>query len=141
MNWTNWLTLSLAVLGATLGVFNAVWMIRRDVVRLRVVYGTLVLPAHNQRMANVEVTNVGYLAVTITEVAIQKGLRPRDRAILQSDYLGRVNLPVRLEPRTSFSIAADPNDLHYAERNGYTHVRAVTACGVKVVAKIRWKRA
>ncbi|AIC11142.1 hypothetical protein [Xylella fastidiosa] len=36
MNWTNWLTLALAVLGATLGVFNAVWMIRRDTVRLKV---------------------------------------------------------------------------------------------------------
>ncbi|MGY4697164.1 hypothetical protein XfCFBP8356_008120 [Xylella fastidiosa subsp. sandyi] len=69
MNWTNWLTLALAVLGATLGVFNAVWMIRRDTVRLDVVYANVTPVAGGPPLGCVEVPNLSYLAVTAAAAA------------------------------------------------------------------------
>ncbi|MDC6408881.1 hypothetical protein PXH81_03325 [Xylella fastidiosa] len=69
MNWTHWLTLALAVLGATLGVFNAVWMIRRDTVRLKVTYGAMYPVSGGLPLGCVEVPNLSYLAVTAAAAA------------------------------------------------------------------------
>ncbi|HHW4675384.1 MAG TPA: hypothetical protein ACQGQW_09425 [Xylella fastidiosa subsp. pauca] len=95
MNWTNGLTLALAVLGATLGVFNAVWMIRRDTVRLKVAYATMIPVAGGAPFACVEVVNLSYLAVTAAAVVFQKGRTADRRTPIVGDCLDRSRLPRR----------------------------------------------
>ncbi|AIC11622.1 hypothetical protein [Xylella fastidiosa] len=108
MNWMNWLTLALAVLGATLGVFNAVWMIRRDTVRLKVTYGAMHTVTGGPPLECVEVTNLSYLAVTVMEVGFQKENAPDRRTPVVGDYLGRTELPRRLKPRCALTIVVHP---------------------------------
>ncbi|WP_230952079.1 hypothetical protein, partial [Xylella fastidiosa] len=99
MNWTNGLTLALAVLGATLGVFNAVWMIRRDTVRLKVAYATMTPVAGGPPFVCVEVISLSYLAVTAAAaaaaVAFQKGRTADRRTLIVGDCLDRSRLPRR----------------------------------------------
>jgi len=140
MNWTQWLTLGIAVVGATLGVFNAAWMIRRDTVRLRVRYVTIYVPMADGFTCGVEVTNVGYLPVTITEVALQAHRRSKQRAVFQGDFLRQVELPFRLEARTSITIAGHPDALGEVDRGRFNYCRAGTACGIALIAKIKRPR-
>ncbi|MDC6408592.1 hypothetical protein [Xylella fastidiosa] len=137
MNWTNWLTLALAVLGATLGVFNAVWMIRRDTVRLKVTCWNSYPVAGGAPLRSVDVTNLSYLAVTVKEVALQKGRTTDRRTPIVGDYLGRTKLPRRLKPRSALTVVASPEYSVLFKGSGFTHVRVVTACGVEVISPIR----
>ncbi|AVI20705.1 hypothetical protein ADT32_04745 [Xylella fastidiosa] len=98
MNWTHWLTLALAVLGATLGVFNAVWMIRRDTVRLKVTYGAMYPVAGGLPLGCVEVPNLSYLAVTAAAVAFRKGRKVDIRTLIVGDFLERTR-PLRRSRR------------------------------------------
>lgn len=127
-----WATLTIAVIGATLGVFNAWWMIRRDAVRLRVRFMTIYLPGRDLWTHGIEVVNASYFAVTVTEVGLQNGRFAKRRGAITGDFLGQVSLPHRLEPRTSITVAASPNSIIKA-----THCRASTACGLTVRARIR----
>lgn len=140
MEWTNWLTLGIAVLGATLGVFNAVWLIRKDTVRLKVRFATIYLPRTDVWTGAVEVINAGYLPVTITEVAFHFGRRSKTRAAVITDLLQRTPLPHRLEPRAAISIAASPEILASIDAGRFGWCSAATACQTRVYAKIKWKK-
>lgn len=140
MNWTQWVTFGIAIVGATLGVFNAYWMIRRDAIRLRVRYVSLYIPSADTWTAGVAVTNLGSIAVTITEVAIRGGALGNRRIVVQEDFFRRHGLPLRMEPRTEATIAAEPSFLAEVRRWGATHCSASTACGVVVKARIRGRR-
>ncbi|HGM5443504.1 TPA: hypothetical protein ACKP0F_000219 [Stenotrophomonas maltophilia] len=140
MEWTNWLTLGIAVLGATLGVFNAVWLIRKDTVRLKVRYVSIYLPAWDVWTGAVEVINTGYLPVTINEVAFHSGRRSKTRAAVLTDLLQRTQLPHRLEPRTVISVAAHPDILGNIDSGRFTWCSTSTACETQVFAKIKRKK-
>lgn len=140
MEWTNWFTLGIAVLGATLGVFNAVWLIRKDTIRLKVRFVSIYLPRTNVWTGAVEVINTGYLPVTITEVAFHYGRRSKTRAAVITDLLERTRLPHRLEPRTAISIAANPDILGRIDAGYHTWCSAGTACQTRVFAKIKRKK-
>ncbi|MCG2605012.1 MAG: hypothetical protein KBO60_18285 [Achromobacter sp.] len=131
MNWIGWTTFGIAVVGATLGVFNAWWMVRRDAVRLRVrLVSLMTLPAGEWTLG-IEVTNMGYVPITLTEVAIQKPGTSKRMAIA-SDYFRRVTLPHRMEPRTSITVAGDPGLRPEVLRVRARWCSATTACGVTV---------
>jgi len=140
MEWTNWLTLGIAVLGATLGVFNAVWLIRKDTVRLKVRYVTIYLPRTDVWTGAVEVVNTGYLPVTVNEVAFHFDRRSKTRAAVITDLLQRTQLPHRLEARTAISIAASPDILRNIDSGRFTWCSAATACQTRVYAKIKRKK-
>ncbi|AIC11310.1 hypothetical protein D934_08930 [Xylella fastidiosa subsp. sandyi Ann-1] len=112
-------------------------MIRRDTVRLKVTYGAMHTVTGGPPLECVEVTNLSYLAVTVTEVAFQKGPTTDKRSPIVGDCLGRIKLPLRLRPRCRFFIAVAPAETARLKGTGLTHVRAVTACGVKAVSPIR----
>lgn len=139
MEWTNWLTLGIAVLGATLGVFNAVWLIRKDTVRLRVQYVTIYVPGVDTWTGAVEVTNVGYLPVTVKEIAFHKGRLAKRRAVVVTDFLQQTALPHRLDARTQITIAVQPDILEMVGSRRFTWCSTATACGVRTFAKIRRK--
>lgn len=125
------------MLGATLGVFNAVWLIRKDTVRLKVSCTSLFIPSTGTWTCAVEVVNVGYLPVTINEVAFRHGRRSKTRAAVITDYLQRTRLPLRLEPRTAVSIAAQPQMLADIESGRFSWCSTRTACGIELFAKIK----
>jgi len=125
------------MLGATLGVFNAVWLIRKDTVRLRVSCTSIYIPNTGTWTCAVEVTNVGYLPVTINEVAFRSGRRSKTRVAVITDFLQRSRLPIRLEPRTAVSIAAQPEILAHIESGRFSWCSTTTACGIQLSAKIK----
>ena len=136
MSWIEWVTFGIAVIGATLGVFNAWWSVRRDAVRLRVRFVSLMTVPDGVWTVGVEVTNVGYIPVTITEVAVHKP-GTKDRMVINSDYFHRVALPSRMEPRTSITVATDPSVMAELRRVNARWCSASTACGVTVRARIK----
>ncbi|PZT41898.1 hypothetical protein A7X92_03745 [Stenotrophomonas maltophilia] len=140
MEWTNWLTLGIAVLGFALGLFNAVWLIRKDTVRMKVRFVSIYVPRDDLWTGAVEVINTGYLPVTITEVAFHFARRSKTRSAVIADLLERTKLPHRLEPRTAISIATTPEILGRIEAGHHTWCSAATACQARVFAKIKWKR-
>lgn len=137
MEWTNWLTLGIAVLGATLGVFNAVWLIRKDTVRLKIRYTTMYVIQRDEWIGGIEAVNTGYIAVTIREVAFKRGRRAREKLVITEDYLRSTRLPHRLEPRTSMTMSHSPDVLRQLEAEGYTHGLVTTVCGVTAVTRLR----
>jgi hypothetical protein len=141
MEWTNWVTLGIAVLGATLGVFNAVWLIRKDTVRLKVRYVSIYIPGADVWSGGVVIVNTGYLPVTVTEIAFHNGKADKKRSVVITDYVQQTNLPHRLEPRTSITIVAHPDILRNIEIGRFTWSSAATACGIRGYAKIRRKQA
>ncbi len=129
MDWISWVTFGIAVTGAVLGVVNAYWMIRRDAVRLRVRFKRLLL-LDGTESCGVEVTNLSYFAITIDEVAFHGGELKSKRAVLRSDYFDRFSFPLRMEPRTTVTIAAEPGLWLELRRWRATHCSTTTACGV-----------
>lgn len=134
------MTLGIAVLGATLGVFNAVWLIRKDTVRLKVRFVMLYVPDYDMWTGAVEVINAGYLPVTINEVAFHSGRRSKKRAAVITDLLQRTDLPHRLEPRTAISVAAQPDIVGRINSGLFTWCSATTACETQIFAKIKRKK-
>jgi len=140
MEWTNWLTLGIAVLGATLGVFNAVWLIRKDTVRLKVTYVAVYIPGVDVWTGGVQIINAGYLPVTVNEIAFHNGKTDKKRAAVFSDYVQQIKLPHRMEPRTSITVVADPGILLNIDSGRFTWCSTGTACGMRVYAKIKRKK-
>lgn len=139
MNWISWVTFGIAVVGATLGIFNAYWAVRRDSVRLRVRFVSLLLPASGTWTVGIEVINTGSVAVTVNEVAVTGGgLGRKKRGIITEDFFRSTPLPNRLEPRTAMTIAAQPGFRDEVRRMRASHCSARTACGVTVKARIRY---
>ncbi len=164
MEWTDGVTLGLAVLGAGLGVFNALREIYRDKVRLRVTpvwmtqRATIIGSSSRAVMftrkedgvdrnpngwIGVQVINTGFVEVTIDSVGFTPSgfldrHRPdkfRARPII-SDFVEAATFPVRLPPRTSVTIwsSARHEDLHRALK-GVTRAYAETACEVVVFGR------
>jgi hypothetical protein len=136
MNWMEWVTLGIAVIGATLGIFNVWWMVRRDAVRLRVRLVSLMGVPDGEWTVGIEVTNMGYIPITLTEVAIH---RPdtAERMIIPTDYFHRTALPHRMEPRTSITMAGVPALRTEIRRVGARRCSATTACGVIVRSRFK----
>lgn len=137
MNWVQWVTFGIAVVGATLGVFNAWWMVRRDTVRLRVRYLSIYVPGTDTWSCGIEVTNLGYLAVTVDGVAFRERRRSKMRYALLEDTFGRTQLPFRLEPREGRTIVGSPELMAMVGRRRINFVQASTACGVIATARIK----
>lgn len=139
MDWIQGVTLGIAVVGATLGVFNAAWMIRKDTVRLRV---SCVIEVTNTGLvtAAIEVINTGYIPVTITEVAFTSARNAKNKLVIINDCLNRCRLPHRLEARASMTVAAAPLDFQHPQMAITRYCHAKTACEVIVRSRIRaWR--
>lgn len=128
------------MLGATLGVFNAVWLIRKDTVRLKATYVSVYIPGVDVWSGGVQIINTGYLPVTITEIAFHKGKSDKKRSAVISDYVQQTQLPHRMEPRTSITVVANPDILRNIDIGRFTWCSTGTACGMRVYAKIKRKK-
>ncbi|OOG47019.1 hypothetical protein [Rhodanobacter sp. C01] len=131
MDLTQGVTLGIAVVGATLGVFNAYWMIRKDVVRLRVLSRVMIIST-GQVTVCIEVINTGYIPVTITEVGYTSGRFAKQKTVITNDFLRRTQLPYRLEPRAGMTVTVEPSALDNPVMHHLAYCHAKTACGILV---------
>jgi hypothetical protein len=129
------ITLSVALLGAILGVLNTWHAISRDQVNLRVVprmaFGVGSVVDQRMRLC-VEVVNLSAFAVTVDQV----GFAIRDSSLVLAQLvpilLDGGPFPRRLESRTAFTVYFEPG---MEKEASFGHVRcafARTDCGVRV---------
>lgn len=137
MDWIGWATFGIAVVGATLGIFNVWWMVRRDAVRLRVRLVSQTAMPSGQVTLGIEVSNLGYTAITLSEVAIRAHPFRGNRMAIVSDYFDRARLPLRMEPRTCVTIAVVPEIRSRIKQEGARWCSATTACGISVVRRFK----
>lgn len=124
-------TLAIAVLGAVLGIYNAARQWWRDIERLKVIpkSGQVAIgEAATQATLVIEVVNMSAFPVTLDEVGfLAKGSHGR-LAIVGPIMLDRGTLPRRLEPRTSVTLCASPNQ-DFSFIANVTKAYATTATG------------
>lgn len=129
------ITLSLAVLGAVLGIINTFHALGRDKVRLRVVpKAAFPVGGHGSRKARlcIEVTNMSWFPVTINKVGVLYHGTDAHGALVQPLMLDGGAFPRRLESRSSFTVYADPNALVDREGPQIRCAFAKTDCGVLI---------
>lgn len=130
MKWTEWITLSIAVLGAGLSVWNA-WQARRDrSVRFRV-HATQAIGVGGPAPTclSIEVTNLSAFPITIEEIGLTAG-KPRGRlprrAMIPPNSIVSGSLPMRIEPHHSGTVVGWSREL---PDHGYDHAYARTSGG------------
>ena len=119
------ITLSIAILGAALGVLNFWRSVVRDSYRVKVIPKFWTSEASNGIC--IEVINLGNFDITIIEVGIQ--LRNDTRLAVHSCYTNTKRLPERLEARTSLTVYAAPGTEDDPRLAGGLYAYAKTSCG------------
>ena len=117
--------LAFGFLGAVLGVINTWRAISRDRVRLKVRPALTIFP-HGEPCFSIEVINIGYIAVTVSEVGITVG-DDLKFAILPTD--AGSSLPKRLEARAAITVIARPGVENAPPLKDGRRAYARTACG------------
>lgn len=127
--------MSIAILGAVLGMMNTWRTIDRDRVKLKVIpkqaipVGTMI----DQRIRPcIEVTNFSTFPLTITEVGVLYHGTDRRGAVTYPIITDGGKFPRRLEPRTSFTAYMNPDALMHSSNHLVKCAYAKTDCGVLV---------
>jgi len=124
------ITLSIAVVGAVLGIINTWAGLDRTRLKMRVVpkQAIPVGSADPRLTICVEVTNLSSFAITVRETGF-KLRRTKDRAaIIHPVVFDGGAWPRRLEPRSSVTVYAQPPDIHVGRLPKCAY--ATTDCGV-----------
>lgn len=128
-------TLSIAVLGAVLGVLNTWRNIDRDRVKLQVIPKQAIpvgnMPDKRTRLC-IDVTNFSTFPLTITEVGVLYFGTKERGAIFNPIIIDGGGFPRKLEPRTSFSAYLHPEALERVNGKRVKCAYAKTDCGVTV---------
>lgn len=132
---TDGVTLSIAILGAVLGMMNTWCAIDRDRVKLKVI-PKRAIPVGNmidQRIRLcIDVTNFSTFPLTITEVGVLYHGTDRRGAVINPIIIDGGRFPRRLEPRTSFTAYMNPDALECSSGHLVKCAYAKTDCGVLV---------
>jgi hypothetical protein len=154
VEWKDYITLLVAVVGATLGVVNFALRLRDDRVRLKVIptlafmHGTTILSSstrgnlmkyaerYGPPSIGIEVVNLSKFPVVISEVGLLESgfLTPDVRAVLVTPLLPHGDKwPKRLEPRESVSTYFEVDVSRDYKFTSTTRAYATTACNVTKV--------
>ena len=131
----NGITLSIAVLGAVLGIMNTWRNFDRDRVKLQVIpkqaipVGAL---AHQPIQLCIDITNFSTFPLTITEVGVLYHGTSKRGAVISPIIIDGGSFPRKLEPRTSFSAYLATGALSAMDGNSVKCAYAQTDCGVMV---------
>lgn len=135
MNLTESITLSIAVLGALLGIINTLISVNRDKPKIKVIpQWVLTVPAGYQSIS-IEVINIGLVPVTVCEVGLFLASKNRKLIDRRMNSLDGRDLPVRLESRSSISLLLSSEILENANFERVSHAYARTQCGITVRGK------
>lgn len=135
MGWLQAVTLGIAVVGATLGIFNAYWTVRRGVVHLKVRAKAMVISTGHITLC-IEVINTGYIPVTITEIGFTTSRFAKKKLVVTDDFLRQTALPQRLDSRAGITMTVAPASLDDPEMRRPAYCFAKTACGVRVHSRM-----
>jgi len=134
----NGITLSIAVLGAVLGIMNTWRAIDRDRVKLKVI-PKQAIPVGNIIDQGIrfciEVINFSSFPLIITEVGVLYRGTDRRGAVVRPFIIDGGDFPRKLEPRTSFTAYMLPEALQQANGHLVKCAYAKTDCGVVVKGK------
>ncbi len=131
----NGITLSIAVLGAVLGVMNTWRNINRDKVKIQVIPKQAIpvgAVSHQPINLCIDITNFSTFPLTIVEVGVLYYGTSARGASVNPIIIDGGEFPRKLEPRTSISAYLLPEILN--KMNGYPVkcVYATTDCGVTI---------
>ncbi len=131
----NVITLSIALVGAVLGILNTWRNINRDRVKLQVIPKRSIAVgamAHQADMLSIDITNFSTFPLTIVEVGVlYHGASKRGGTVDPILYDGGT-FPRKLEPRTSVSTYLYLEVLKKMDGHSVKCVYAKTDCGVTV---------
>jgi len=122
------ITLVIAVVGAVLGIYNAWRAVSKDRIRLIVTPSNWVV-ADGMNGIVIEVVNMGFVAVTISQVAFRLKTPKKYICVIIPGFLTGQKLPHRLEPRTAVSIHVSPEVSCGPQMANVRDAFAKTACG------------
>jgi hypothetical protein len=120
--------LVMAAVGAVLGILNSWRMFDRDRVRIKVVPRKYVT-SNGDRGLCVDVINLGYVAVTVTQLVIDLRKQRGHMFWFTPGFYESAKLPYRLEPRASITVYVSPAAAQNPEIREGRRVIAKTACG------------
>lgn len=129
------ITLSIAVLGATLGLMNTWRNFDRDRVKLQVIPKHAVpvgAIAHQPIQLCIDVTNFSTFPLTITEVGVLYHSTSKRGAVINPIIIDGGPFPRKLEPRTSFTAYLAEEAISDMDDYSVRCVYAQTDCGVMV---------
>jgi hypothetical protein len=130
----NGITLSIAVLGAALGIINTWKSIDRDRLKLKVI------PKHAIHIGDIidqqirfciDIINLSTFPVTITEVGVLFHNTDERGVIINPIIIDGGSFPRRLEPRTSFTVYS-PYELQNEHGYKVKCAYATTDCGKRI---------
>ena len=132
LTWKDAITLSVAVLGAALGIMNTWNTISQRRVRLRVRPSLAFAVPNGGAAVSIEAVNLSTFPVTVEEVGFApagaRGKRPRRLVVMEPIFVDQKPWPRRLEPREAVTAYVSPDYLAgAAEMLGKAYVR--TSCG------------
>jgi hypothetical protein len=120
------ITFGIALIGAGLGILNTWRSFYQDRIRLKIIPQWTLFQDGRHTLC-IEVINIGYVAVTVSQV----GFRLRDRKqvfiFIPMPRPGS-ELPKRLEPRASFTVLAPFGTDEHESMRGVNAAFAKTAC-------------
>lgn len=122
------ITLAFAIIGAVLGILNTWHTINRDRVKLLVVPRYYIASSGISGIC-IDVTNLSFLPVTVTQVAIELGCSRNQIFVFHPLYLDDTCLPHRMEPRTSITVFIPPGIDRDPRLIDGRRALAKTACG------------
>lgn len=129
-------TLSLAILGASLGVINTWRAFDRDQVKLSV-RPKQAFPigefSIGKKHLCINVLNLSTFPVVIAEIGIKYYFTKNRGVILKPLIIDGGSMPRRLESRTSFSIYIEPDDVFKLSKHWIRCAYAKTDCGETAV--------
>jgi len=127
------ITLSIAVLGATLGIMNTWRSIDRDRVKLKVVPKQAIPIGQIEDLQTtlcIDITNFSTFPIVISEVGVLYHGTKNRGAIINPITFDGGTFPRKLEPRTSFTVYTQPEAIKATEGRVVKCAYATTDCGV-----------
>lgn len=131
----NAVTLSIAVVGAVLGILNTWRNFDRDRVKLKVAPKQAIPVGaflDTRIRLCIEVTNLSTFALTITEVGVLYWCTKKRGAVVNPIIIDGGTFPRKLEPRTSFTAYFHPEALQRLDGHKIRCAYAKTDCGVVI---------
>lgn len=134
MNWTDWLTLGIAVLGAITGTYSTVRQHLKDRPKLKV-SGFVKEGDDGVRRLRIKLVNTGHVPVTVDKVFLAGGRSEKPEAWQLWEHVrGKARLPRLLQPGEQSIIVIDPKAIARPVMDEAFTVMAKTAEGRDIKA-------